>query len=178
MTIVKHTKVKSQKLLKYKVLTLKSILIEMRMKKFEVQNQSQQIKRCMKKPELFDDFLVTSYEIKSTPPEPENTPAILEHNQCNQIELSGMAGYEVAKSVKKEPESTSFANNQNVYQTLTHPGEMLDFFQNRNFENSGNFNEMTSPDSYMTEQQTIIQQPLNQNYEFEIPMNNGEYCQL
>lgn len=127
----------------------------------------------MKKPELFDDFLVSRHEIKSTSPEAENTPAILVHNQ---LALSGMT-YEVAKSVKKEPELTSFANNQNVYQTLSHPGEMLDFFQYRTFENSGDFNQMT-PDSYMTEQQTNIQQPLNQDYEFEIPMNNGQYCQL
>ena len=79
--------------------------------------------------------------------------AILVHNQLNQMKLSG-TNYEVVKSVRKEPESTSFADNQNTYQTLI------------------NFNEMT-PDSYMTEQQTIIEQN-----EFEIPLNNVQYCQL
>ena len=135
----------------------------------------EQIKRCMKNPELFDDFLVTSYEIKSTSPEPENTPTILEHNQRNQIELSGMAGYEVAKSVKKEAEFISFTNNQNVYPMLL--PSMSGEFHHQNFGNSDNINQMMNH-SYMTGPQTNIQQPLNQNYEFEIPMNNGEYCQL
>ena len=45
MTSVKHTKVKSQELLKLKKFTLKSVLIKIKMDQFEVQNHRQQGKQ-------------------------------------------------------------------------------------------------------------------------------------